>query len=143
MTNSHAMNEQVVLLVGSDAALLEGLSQSFAALGYAPRVAITLHDARELSVQLAPLMVVVEGELAAESSAEALAIALAPGGALVLYHGTDDRPAVAPTLQRAVMADLTLPLERNRLLALAQRVQERSRATGRAHRTTPPEQRLI
>lgn len=133
-----------VLLVGVDGALLEGLSQSFAAMGYTPTVAESLHDAREIAAVEAPLLAVVEGVLASESSAETLAIPLSPGGALVLYHGSrESRAPVAPTLQRSVMADLTLPLERNRLMALAQHVQDRVRATGRANRRTPPEQRLI
>lgn len=133
-----------VLLVGEDAALLEGLAQSFAALGYAPRVALSLHDAREGAVSDPPLLAIVDGELAAEASAEALAIQLSPGGAMVLYHGAvDDRPVIPPTLQRAVMADLALPLERNRLIALAQRLSERVRATGRSRRQTPPEQQAF
>jgi hypothetical protein len=85
----------------------------------------------------------VERRLASESSSEALAISLSPGGALVLYSPGDERPPVAPALLRAVIADLTLPLERNRLVALAQRIHERVRATGRMRRRdTPPEQRL-
>lgn len=129
-----------VLLVGADAALLEGLSQSFAALGYTPRVATTLHDAREAASEAAPVIAVVDRKLAGEASAEALAITLLRGGAMVLYHGPNEtRPSIPAALQRAVMADLTLPLERNRLMALAQHVQERIRTTGRASRTTPPE----
>lgn len=136
--------EMKVLLVGEDGALLEGLSQSFAALGYAPQVVATLHDARESATTVAPLLAVVERALASEANAEALAIPLAPGGALVLYHGTvDSRPAISATLQRSVLADLTLPLERNRLIALAQHVHERVLATGRGKRTTPPEQQAF
>ena len=133
-----------VLLVGEDAALLEGLAQSFAALGYTPRAARSLHDAREGAAADPPLLAIVDGRLAAESSADALAIQLAPGGTLVLYHGTvDERPLIPPALQRAVMADLALPLERNRLIALAQRVSDRVRATGRSRRQTPPEQQAF
>lgn len=133
-----------VLLVGEDAALLEGLAQSFAALGYAPRVALSLHEAREGSVADPPLLAIIDGGLAAQSSADALAVQLSPGGALVLYHsGAGERPLIPPTLQRAVMADLALPLERNRLIALAQRVSERLRATGRWRRQTPPEQQAF
>jgi DNA-binding NtrC family response regulator len=131
-----------VLLVGEDGALLEGLSQSLAAVGYVPHTASTLHEAREAAAVSAPLLAVVECELAKESSADALAITLAPGGALVLYHGTvDARATISPTLQRSVLAELTLPLERNRLIALAQHVHERVLATGRTGRRTPPEQR--
>ena len=43
-----------------------------------------------------------------------------------------------PTLQRAVLANITLPLERQRLVALVQHVAERVRTTGR-RRDTPPE----
>jgi len=140
MTPVEETAEMKVLLVGADAALLEGLAQSFAAVGYTPHVAASLHDARESALAMAPLLTIVDSALAAESSADTLAIPLSPGGALVLFHGTvDSQPAIAPTLQRSVMADLTLPLERNRLMALAQRVQDRVRATGRANRRTPPE----
>ena len=132
------------MLVGEDAALLEGLAQSFAALGYIPRVALSLHDAREAARGDPPLLAIIDGQLAAEASADALAVPLSPGGALVLYHSTaDERPLIPPTLQRAVLADLALPLERNRLIALAQRVSDRVRATGRSRRQTPPEQQAF
>jgi DNA-binding NtrC family response regulator len=144
MTQLQGSAEMHVLLVGEDAALLEGLSQSFAALGYSPRVAESLHQARENAQKYPPLMVVIGGDLANESPADVMAIPLAPGGVFVLYHGTvDSRPAIVPSLQRAVMADLTLPLERNRLMALAQHVTERVRVTGRAQRRTPPEQQAF
>lgn len=137
-------SEARVLLVGADSALLEGLAQSFAALGYAPQVASTLHDARDASAAAAPVLAVVDRGLAAASGADALAITLAPGGALVLFHSTvDARPTISHALQRVVMADLTLPLERARLMALAQHVHERLRATGRGRRTTPPEQQAF
>lgn len=144
MTQVEGWIEMKVLLVGSDAALLEGLAQSFAAQGYAPRVVATLHEARESSLNTPPLLALVERGLAADASADALAIAVAPGGALMLYGGAaDERVSLAPGLQRLVMAELTLPLERNRLLALAQHVHDRVIATGRSHRRTPPEQRAI
>jgi DNA-binding NtrC family response regulator len=133
-----------VLLVGEDVALLEGLAQSFAALGYTPRVTLSVHDAREGAVADPPLLAIIDGELAVEANADALAIQLSPGGALVLYHrSAGERPLVPPGLQRAVMADLALPLERNRLIALAQRISERVRATGRSRRQTPPEQQAF
>jgi len=133
-----------VLLVGEDGALLEGLAQSFAALGYSPQVTANLHDARESASVEPPLLAVVDRQLAGEASAEALAIPLSPGGALVLYHATVDAlPAISPTLLRSVMADLTLPLERNRLIALAQHVSDRVRTTGRSNRRTPPEQQAF
>ena len=144
MTHVERTAEMQVLLVGEDAALLEGLAQSFAAVGYAPQVAESLHDAREAAADAPPLLAVVDHNLADKASGDVLAITLAPGGALVLYHGmTGDLHAISPTLQRSVMAELTLPLERNRLMALAAHVQERVRATGRGKRNTPPEQQAF
>jgi hypothetical protein len=42
-----------------------------------------------------------------------------------------------------VMAELTLPLERHRLVALIQRMEERAQVTGRGRRgrDTPPDRR--
>jgi DNA-binding NtrC family response regulator len=128
-----------ILLVGSDAPLLEGLSQSLAALGHTPHVAATLHEAREFAASAPPLIAVVERALAAVGSAELLRIPLSPGGALVLYQSAGSQPVtLAPALQRTVLADLPLPLERNRLAALAQHVEERARATGRSASQEPP-----
>lgn len=145
MTHLDGWTDLRVLLVGTDAALLEGLAQSFAAQGYAPRVTTSLPDARDAATAAPPLLVVVDQELASESSADTAAIALAPGGALMVYRTTAaDRTVVPHTLQRLVLAELTLPLERNRLFALAQHVHDRVLATGRSRpRPTPPEQRAI
>lgn len=142
MIDSWPMNSEPVclLLVGSDAALLEGLSQSLGALGYATVATQELRDARDLAAARAPLIAVVEANLAAASYADALGIPLAPGGAIVLYTvtGKGQSPVLGPTLQRAVLANITLPLERQRLVALVQHVAERVRTTGR-RRDTPPE----
>jgi ActR/RegA family two-component response regulator len=126
----------VILLVGADDALLEGLSQSFAALGYAPNVVPGLGDARQAAASQAPLIAVVDDVLAAESSADVMGIALAPGGALVLYHGMNSGVCAsqAPGVTRAALANLAMPLERHRLFTLVQHVETRARATGRQSR---------
>ena len=83
---------------------------------------------------------------------------LAPGGAVVLFRsvGDDGRDAsseqdgsggdatgaagaappaaLPPALQRTTLAELALPLERHRLVALVQRVEERARRAGRGNR---------
>jgi len=130
-----------LLLVGSDAALLEGLSQSLGVLGYATTATESLRDARDLATRRPPLIALVEVRMAVTSRAEVLGIPLAPGGALVLYNvaGSHDAEVLSPTLQRVVLANITLPLERQRLVALVQYVAERVRVTGR-RRDTPPEQ---
>jgi DNA-binding NtrC family response regulator len=130
-----------ILLVGTELPLLEGLAQSFAAQGFTPIVAPTLHDARESASHFPPLIVVVSRALAAASSAETLSIPIAPGGAFVLYRSVTTALVTLPaSVQRAVLADLSLPLERNRLMALVQHVGERARATGRGRADTPSDE---
>ena len=133
-----------VMLVGGDAALLEGLAQSLAAQGHVPRVARTLAEARELSSATPPLVLVVDRALASDAGTELLTTPLASGGARLLYRTAAAPLApLLPALQRAVLADLTLPLERHRLAALVQSVGERARLSGRTPRQTPPESRTL
>ncbi|MEX2179039.1 MAG: hypothetical protein WD801_10035 [Gemmatimonadaceae bacterium] len=143
-THGRGLVVMKVLLVGSDGALLEGLAQAFAAQGYSPRAVATLLEARDAASGDPPLLAVLEGSLAAESVADVLAIPLLPGGALMLFsQRADEHSLLSPALRRAVLAELTLPLERNRLMALAQHVSDRVIATGRSGRRTPPEQRAV
>lgn len=131
-----------VLLVGADVALLEGLAQSLGALGHRPVVARSLADARDAATSKAPLVVVIDRAMASTAGAELLAIPVAAGGARVLYRtAASARSSLLPALQRAVLADLTLPLERHRLAALVQSIGDRAKVTGRAPRHTPPESR--
>lgn len=133
-----------VLLVGTDLALLEGLAQSLGALGHQPSVAGSLIEAREMAGARLPLVVVADRGLASGSGAELLTIPLSAGGARVLYRTASAPLApLLPALQRAVLADLTLPLERHRLAALVQSLGERARTTGRAMRDTPSEGRAV
>jgi len=130
-----------ILLVVTELPLLEGLAQSFAAQGFAPVVAQSLHDAREAAAHDPPLIVVVSRALAAAASAETLSIPLAPGGAFVLYRSVTTALVTLPaSVQRAVLADLSLPLERNRLMALVQHVDERARVTGRGVQDAPSDE---
>lgn len=132
---------QTILLLGSDSALVEGLSQSLSALGYSLRVARELTEAQEVASLVPPLILLAASEAAAAAGRELLAVRLAPGGARVLYHSAGDKPAtLLVPLQRAVLADLALPLERHRLIALIQHVAQRSGVTGRGPQDTPPEQ---
>ena len=129
----------MILLVGGDAALLEGVVQTLAARGYATTVSSSLQDAAECCGGNPPLVAVIDRGLAAEAPALVLGIPLVRGGALVVFHQKVQEAAMlAPAVQRALLADLALPLERNRLLALVQHVEERARVTGRrSHDTTP------
>ena len=128
----------MILLVGGDAALLEGVVQTLAARGYATTVSSSLQDAAECCGGNPPLVAVIDRDLAAEAPGLVLGIPLVRGGAVVVFHQkVEELAMLAPALQRALLADLALPLERNRLLALVQHVEERARATGRRSHDTP------
>lgn len=116
-----------VLLIGSEHELLGGVVTALEDAGFVVRLAESLADARELIGGALPIAVVLERGLAvAEGSMSR--IPLLPGGALLLYRTADDAVgAIPPTLARSAMAELTLPLERNRLTTLLQRVRERHR----------------
>lgn len=129
-----------ILLVGQHEALLEGLVQSLVASRFQPVVAFSLLEARELAARQPPLMAVVDRAFAAAAGHELLTLPLAPRTALVLYtlHGGASI-AIPAAVQRAVLAELTLPLERNRLIALAHSLQDRARSRGRIAEEAPPE----
>lgn len=133
-----------VTLIGAEVALLEGLSQSLSALGHRTTVTTSLIEARELAAVEPPLVVIADRELATVAGAELLSVPLVNGGARLLYRTTASPVSpLVPALQRAVLAELTLPLERHRLTALVQSIGERARMTGRASRHTPTEGRAI
>ena len=130
-----------VVLIGEDAALLEGLAQSLAAAGHVTSVSANTVVAREGFRADPPLVVIADRRMGAELTRTKLA----PGGALVLFRAADDgEPApLSPAAQRAALADLTLPLERHRLLALVAHVDERAASTGRTRIPTPPAHRAL
>ena len=135
-----------ILLVGSGAALLEGLSQTLAAVGHSTTLAMSMAEALEVARSQPPLIALVE-RLPALEHADSLRMPLVPGGAVLLFRTTADAADAAEplpaSLQRIVLADLTLPLERKRLVTLVRHVDERVRATGRGRMPTPPEHRVI
>lgn len=123
-----------VLLVGTDAPLLEGLAQSLAALGCLPRVARSIGEAREIAIADRPQVAIVDRRIVEDVAAETFSLPLARGGALVLFRTTGSgRPGPLPHgMHRQVLAELTLPLERHRLAALVQSVGMRAQAAGRS-----------
>lgn len=126
-----------ILLVGSDGPLLEGLAQSLAAMGHTPRVATSIGEAQESASHAPPLVLLASRSLLAEGGTSALlGVSLAPGGAVLLYHEAGSAALTLPApVQRTVLADLRLPLERNRFLALVQHVEDRAVAAGRGPAT--------
>jgi hypothetical protein len=133
----------LVFLIGSDDPLLEGIAQTLAASGHQPRIAHTIPEALDMARSGPPLAAVVERALAVADPAS-LRVPMQPGGATLVFRSGADAPPREPlpaSVQRIVMAELTLPLERHRLIALIQRMEERAQVTGRGRRghDTPPE----
>jgi hypothetical protein len=120
-----------ILLIGTDEALLEGVAQLLAGSGHAISMAHSLSEGRALAVAHPPLAVLVETGIALEDP-QGIPAPMSRGGAVLLYR-TDERPSVVapPSLQRLVLADLALPLERHRLLTLVRCMADRAFVTGR------------
>jgi DNA-binding NtrC family response regulator len=128
-----------ILLIGSDEALLEGLAQSLTALGHRALMPHDVSEAVDIATAQPPLLAVL-GQAALHSDPRALRIPVLPGGALVLYRTVGEMATMVAGTHRNVLAELILPLERNRLLALVHHLEERVRVTGRElHRDTPTE----
>jgi hypothetical protein len=137
-----------VLLIGADAALLEGLAQTLATTGHRATIVRAVNEAtdeaRRGDVPSAgdqPLVVLLEREQATEGLQAASL--LPAGGALVLYHaaGAAGEAPLAAALRRLTLADLALPLERHRLLTIIDTVEARAEAAGRTSTATADERR--
>jgi hypothetical protein len=124
----------MILLVGRSPALLEGIAQSLAGTA-AVAVAHSLPEAEITFVTGRTAFVVAERSLLEEASGQDFGARLvATATALVTYSeapGATRHSTFAPGLARLVVADLELPLERHRLKALAERILERARTSGR------------
>lgn len=120
-----------ILVVGPDTALLEGVAQTLIASGHETVAARDIPEALEMLRGVKPLVAIVQcEELLLRGSM--LHSALAPGGAVMAFHCDDDDDAGLPfSVKRATLAELRLPLERQRLLALVKYVAERAHAAGK------------
>jgi hypothetical protein len=114
-----------VILVGSDAALLEGLAQSLVSFDHDVIFAGSIPEIPLESSS--PLLLVISAEVLEETGA-GTTIPLPFGSSMIVYGAShNDRPFLSPRLQRATLAYLVLPLERHRLVALAHSFDSRSR----------------
>jgi len=128
------------LVIGSDEGVLEGIAQALAAAGHRAHVVRSMAEAAAVLTEIHPLVTLVDRSSAADP--EFLRLRLPPGCAIVLYrHDEGPAPPLPAGVQRQTLADLILPLERQRLITMVQRVTERAVATARAPRDTPPENR--
>ncbi len=127
-----------ILLVGADTALLEGLAQTLASAGHSVLTAASLAEASFVATAAPPLLAVIERSLL-QNATDVRSLSFAPGGAVIVFG--DPATPLAGVLRRAVIAELQLPLERARLLALATHVAARAKHTGRNATPTPPDAR--
>ena len=132
----------MILLAGGNTALLEGLAQALANTGQRVLVAHSLDEAGELQARYPPILTVAERGLVSDTDPgrSFLRSTMAGGGALVTYREAGDTSRALPALlARHVLADLVLPLERNRLVALAEHLALRAKAVGRPADVTLPD----
>ena len=134
----------MILLAGGNTALLEGLAQALANTGQRVAVAHSLDEAEELQAQQPSILTVVERGWVSETdpARSFVRATLGGGGALVTYREAGDTSrALVASVARHVLADLVLPLERNRMVALAEHLSTRARVIGRSpeitHRDSP------
>jgi DNA-binding NtrC family response regulator len=120
-----------VVLVGADAALLEGLAQTLLGFGHEVSFATTVGEVAGTH-GMDPAAIGVVSADALLNAGLGATLPLAAGGALIVYGTShEDRPLLPTKLQRSTLAYLVLPLERHRLIALVQSFESRSRITGR------------
>lgn len=134
----------MLLVIGTDDALLEGLAQALATTGQRVITCRSLDEGAQIADAEPPLMLIVDGTLLREDIDNTFArITVAAGGALVTFRRTGEAMSTNTPLPRSLsrlrMADLELPLERNRLLALAEHLGHRARLAGRSRGAPPPE----
>jgi len=121
----------LLLIVGTDSALIEGMSQTLTGAGHEVMFSRSLADAIESAGDLRPLVLLVERS-ALDEIRSTLRVPQAEGGAILVFHPEDTvSPSLPHRLQRATLAELELPLERQRLLALIRYVEKRAQTVGR------------
>ena len=119
-----------ILVVGPDAALLEGVAQTLVGAGHQAVIARDIPEALETLRGSHPLLALVDCEELQARGAMLQAI-VAQGGAVLAFHCDDDDSRLPFRIKRNTLAELKLPLERQRLLALVKFVENRARAAGR------------
>lgn len=119
-----------LLVVGTDSALIEGIAQTLTARGHELFYAPSLADALDTVGGARPLVVLVERS-SIDEIRMTLRVPLAPRGAFLVFHaeGTPNAP-LPHRVQRATLAELELPLETQRLLALVRYVENRAHTLG-------------
>jgi CheY-like chemotaxis protein len=120
-----------LLIVGTDTSLIEGVSQILTGAGHRLFFSRSLAEALDAVGDLRPIVVLVERS-AIDEIRMTLRIPLAERGAFLVFHGDETITEPLPhRVQRVTLAELELPLERHRLLALVRYVENRAHVVGR------------
>jgi hypothetical protein len=120
-----------LLIVGTNATLIEGVAQILTSEGYQLLFSRSLAESLDTVGDIRPLVVLVERS-AIDEIRMTLRVPLSEGGAFLVFHGEDELPAPLPRgVQRSTLAELELPLERQRLMTLLRYVETRAHAVGR------------
>ena len=120
-----------ILVVGPDAALLEGVAQTLVGAGHQVQTASDIPEALQSLGDNRPLLALVSCE-ELQGRGPMMQAMVAQGGAVLAFHCDDDDSRLPYRIKRNTLAELKLPLERQRLLALVKYVENRARAAGRA-----------
>jgi hypothetical protein len=126
----------VILVAGRDPALLEGVAQALAALGHPITIANSLEEARDGAPAEGVDVAVVQRTLLEDAAP----VPLRPGGVLVLFRSVAERSTratLSPGLARLLLAEVELPLERHRLVALIRATLTRMRSVDRPDAEPP------
>jgi DNA-binding NtrC family response regulator len=127
-----------ILLAGTRDGAVEGVAQMLAGTGQRVRIAHSSGEVAELAAQERPLLLVVDQSIATDTPA--MHTLLAAGGALIILRYDDEAVApLPPALARWTLAELMLPTERQRLVAVVEHVLARAASAGRGHRDAPPD----
>ncbi len=119
-----------ILVVSPDSSFVEGIVQTLSAAGHQVIAARELSEAAETLRGTLPLVALINRDELTSTTAPS--VPLARGGALLTFRTSEDTPPSLPfRVRRATLADLQLPLERKRLLALVNFVEKRARTAGR------------
>lgn len=134
----------LVLSIGGNSAVMEGIAQTLASSGFRVASVASADEAVGAVVAESPLILLLPAELASAHPG-LLRLPRREVGSTIVWRDSDSPTTpLALSTRRYVLAELRLPLERQRLVSLARHVANRAVELGRDGdgRAAPPEQPL-
>lgn len=118
---------------------MEGVAQTLLSSGFRVACARSREEAAMSIAEELPLILLVASDQTIRHP-ELLLLPRLPGGASILWYSVPGTEApLASSVRRHALAELRLPLERQRLVALARHVAERAAKSGRLGDLSHPE----